>query len=118
MRFGPFLTASVLAGLALAATNEDYCAACKAVESAISDASNVHYPGKHEQLPRCQGGANTRTGDPLYSKGKYHFFATSEQDPACVVEPATPEDVGEIVRPSSILRCPRSHMPLLAASSK
>jgi hypothetical protein len=34
----------------------------------------------------------------LYIKGKSHFVASSEQDPACVVEPGTPEDVGKIVR--------------------
>lgn len=37
-------------------------------------------------------------GDPLYLKGKYHYVASSEQDPACVVEPGTPEDIGIIVR--------------------
>ena len=107
MLFGPFLTVSALAGLTLATTNEEYCAACKAVETAISNASRVYYPGENGQLSRRCGGANARTGDPLYGKGKYHFIASSEQDPACVVEPGTPEDVGEIVRPPSILRRPR-----------
>ena len=42
-------------------------------------------------------------GDTSYDVGKYHFAASSEQDPACVVEPGTSEDVGKIVRlfPSS-----------------
>ena len=44
------LTVSALVGLALATTNEDYCAACKAVETAISNASNVYYPGENELL--------------------------------------------------------------------
>ena len=107
MLLGPFLTVSALAGLALATTNEEYCAACKAVETVISNASKVYYPGENEQLLRSRGGVNVRTGDPLYIKGKYHFVASSEQIPACVVEPGTPEDAGEIVRPSGILRCPR-----------
>ena len=107
MRFNHFLTVSALVGLAFAATNEEYCAACKAVETAISNASNVYYPGENGQLPWWCGGANARTGDPLYAKGIDHFITSSEQDPACVVEPGTPEDVGEIVRPSTILRRPR-----------
>jgi hypothetical protein len=106
MLFGPFLIGSSLAGLALATTNEGHCAACKAVEAAISNASKVYYPGENGQLSWRCGGANARTGDPLYGKGKYHFLASSEQDPACVVEPGTPGDVGEIVRPPSILRHP------------
>jgi hypothetical protein len=40
----------------------------------------------------------TLAGDPMYARGKYHFFASSEENPACVVEPGTPEDVGKIVR--------------------
>ena len=103
MFLSPFLTVSALAGLALATTNEEYCAACKAVETAISNATNIYYPGEDKQLPPWCGGANAWTGDPLYIKGKSHFVASSEQDPACVVEPGTPEDVGEIVRPSNIL---------------
>ena len=104
MLLNPLLTVSALVGLVLATTNEDYCAACKAVETAISSASKVYYPSENEQLLWWCGGANGRTGDPLYAKGKYHFVASSEQDPACVVEPGTPEDVGEIVRPSTTLR--------------
>jgi hypothetical protein len=107
MRLSPFLTILALAVLALATTNEEYCAACKAVETAISNASSVYYPGGDEQSPPWCGEANERTGDPSYVEGKYHFYASSEQDPACVVEPGTPEDVGEIVRPLTILRRPR-----------
>ena len=106
MRLSPFLTILALVGLTLATPNEEYCAACKAVETAISDASNVYYPGRYEQLSSWYGGANARIGDPSYVEGKYHFYASSEQDPACVVEPGTPEDVGEIVRPPTILRRP------------
>jgi hypothetical protein len=109
MRLGPFLTASALAGLTLATTNEEYCAACRAVETVVSNASRVYYPGENEYLLWRWGGANSRIGDPLYIKGKYHVVTSSEQDPACVVEPGTPEDVGEIVGPSSssVLRRPR-----------
>jgi hypothetical protein len=57
MVLSPLLTVSVLAGLALAAANEEYqtvmssneySAACKMVETAISNASKVYYPGGHE----------------------------------------------------------------------
>jgi hypothetical protein len=51
MRLSPFLTVSALVGLALATANEEYCAACKTVETAISNASNVYYPGESEKLP-------------------------------------------------------------------
>jgi hypothetical protein len=51
MLLSPFLTVSALVGLALATTNEEYCAACKAIETAISNASNVYYPGENEHLP-------------------------------------------------------------------
>jgi hypothetical protein len=52
MLLSPFLTVSALVGVALATTNDDYCAACKVVETAISNASKVYYPGKSEQLLR------------------------------------------------------------------
>jgi hypothetical protein len=74
MVLSSFLMVSVLAGLALATANEEYCVvceavqtvmssneysvACKAVETAISNASKVYYPGGNEQLPRRLGGAN------------------------------------------------------------
>jgi hypothetical protein len=48
MLLSSFLTVSTLAGVALVTTNEEYCGACKAVETAISNASNVYYPGEHE----------------------------------------------------------------------
>ena len=51
MLLNHFLTVSALAGLALATTNEEYHAACKTVETTISDASKVYYPGEHDQLP-------------------------------------------------------------------
>jgi len=59
-----------------------------------------------------KAGAYVRTGDPLYTEGDYHFFASSQQDSACVVTPGTPEDVGKIVRtfpssPPDITRCIR-----------
>ena len=106
MVLSAFLTVLALAGLALAATGKDCHAACKAVEIVISNESNVYYPGENEQFLRMWGRANRRTGDPLYTQGKSHFYASSEQDPACVVEPGTPKDVGEIVCPPSIFRRP------------
>ena len=48
---------------------------------------------------RCgKTGTQIWTGDPQYIEGEYHFVPSSQQDPACVVEPGTPEDVGKIVR--------------------
>ena len=97
--FGRLLTISALARL-VSATCGDYRPACEEVEAVISDASGVYYPGKPEL--DAGGEANSRTayvGDPLYESGKYHYFASSEDDPACVVEPGTPEDVDKIVRP-------------------
>jgi hypothetical protein len=52
MLLSPFLTVLVIVGFALATTNEEYCAACKAVETAITNASKVYYPGEHERLRR------------------------------------------------------------------
>jgi len=50
---------------------------------------------------RCgMGGAHVWIGDPQYIEGESHFSAPNP-DPACVVEPGTPEDVGKIVRLSS-----------------
>ena len=42
-----FLAVSAFVGLASATPNTDYLAACRAVEAAISTASDVYYPGKH-----------------------------------------------------------------------
>jgi len=46
------------------------------------------------------------TGNPLYTKGEYHYFASSQESPACVVEPGTPDDVGKIVRSFRSIRRP------------
>ena len=56
-------------------------------------------------------------GNPSYDVGKYHYATSSEQDPACVVEPGTPEDVGKIVRfpPIGAVRCLLS-LPLSCAT--
>lgn len=47
-----------------------------------------------------QAEIHDRAGDPLYTKGGYHYMTSSQQSPACVVEPGTPEDAGKIVRSS------------------
>jgi len=90
------LTISALTGLAFSAIGDEYRKACKAVEAVISIASDVYYPGEYD----CCGGeveAHGWTGNPLYTKGVNHFMASSQESPACVVEPGTPEDVGKIV---------------------
>jgi len=40
------LTVLALTGLGFAAIDDEYRSACKAVEAAISNASNVYYPGE------------------------------------------------------------------------
>jgi len=49
---GCLLTISALTGLAFSAVGDEYRQACKAVEAAISNASEVYYPGEcgFEQL--------------------------------------------------------------------
>jgi len=108
------LTISTLIGLALSAVGDEYHQACRAVEAAMSNASDVYYPGEydHEQIFGSKAKAHGSTGNPLYTKGEYHYFASSQESPACVVEPGTPEDVGKIVRlihsaSSGILHRPR-----------
>ena len=68
MLLSPFLTVSALVGLALATINEEYCAACKVVETAISNASNVYYPGENEQLPRWKPELMHGQATPCISK--------------------------------------------------
>ena len=80
------------------AVGSDYRSACQAVSDVISPASNVYYPGKCECQPRQFGYAHSCAGHRLYAKGVYHYAASSEQKPACVVEPGTADDVGRIVR--------------------
>jgi hypothetical protein len=72
MLLSPFLTVSALAGLALATTNEEYCAAARP--------SRPRYPTRPRStiqvgtaVTAVVGGANAQTGDPLYIKGKYHY---------------------------------------------
>jgi len=43
-----FFTTSALVGLAFAAIDEGYLTACQAVEVAISNASEVYYPGESD----------------------------------------------------------------------
>ena len=95
-----FLAIFALVGLAFATVDDEYRPACQAVEAAISNASKVYYSGESGYYRGVEVGPHTWIGDPLYTKGEYHFFASSQQDPACVVEPGTPEDVGKVVRSS------------------
>jgi len=48
MMFSRCFAILALVGLAFAATDEEYLAACQAVEVAISNASGVYYPGESE----------------------------------------------------------------------
>jgi len=80
---------SMIVGLLFTITGNKYRPACDAVKAAISDASDVYYPG-----------------DPSYVKGSHHYFASSNENPACVVEPGTPEDVGKILNVIEATRTP------------
>ena len=68
MLLSSFLTVSALAGLALAAT-EEYRAACKAVETVISNASNVYYPGETSSCRGCVAVLMRKQAIPCISKG-------------------------------------------------
>ena len=46
MMLSRFFTTLALIGLAFAAVDEGYLAACREVEVAISNASGVYYPGE------------------------------------------------------------------------
>jgi len=48
MMLSRFFTILALAGLAFAAIDEGYLTVCQAVEVAISNASEVYYPGESE----------------------------------------------------------------------
>ena len=49
------LAISLLVGLASATTENANWLSCKVVESAISNASGVYYPGEHKRLYRRSG---------------------------------------------------------------
>ena len=44
-----FFAILLLVGLAFATADEGYLPACRAVEAAISDASNIYYPGQSDR---------------------------------------------------------------------
>jgi len=47
--FSRLLTISMLIGLALSAVDDEYHQACRAVEAAMSNASDVYYPGEYDR---------------------------------------------------------------------
>lgn len=49
------LATFALAGLASATGDKECYSACKVVEAAISNLSDVYYPGKYEQLRQWSG---------------------------------------------------------------
>jgi len=55
MMLSRFLAILPLVGLAFATLDEWYGLVCQVVEVAISNASNVYYPGKSELLSWLQG---------------------------------------------------------------
>ncbi|KAI0263018.1 FAD-binding domain-containing protein [Gloeopeniophorella convolvens] len=63
--------------------------ACVEIEKAVSKASQVFYP------PHVQFAADSK-----------HYFASSDEFPACTVEPGNPKDVGAILRIVGSLRTP------------
>lgn len=97
--FSRFLTIFSLVGLAFASIGEEYRSACQVIEEVISDASGVYYPGESRAIitvVRLELISEQAT--PNISKENIILPHLSQQDPACVVEPGTPEDVGKTVR--------------------
>ncbi|KIY67237.1 FAD-binding domain-containing protein [Cylindrobasidium torrendii FP15055 ss-10] len=70
-----------LLGLALAVNADLRPEICTNISDTISGASNTYYLGSFG-----------------YTKGIAHWAASSTQQPLCVVEPATAEDVGKILK--------------------
>ncbi|KAG8714538.1 hypothetical protein FRC11_008093 [Ceratobasidium sp. 423] len=59
----------------------DYTSVCETIEESVSNATGVYY-----------------SLHPLYIKGNSHWASSSSQNSACVVEPASPEDVSTILK--------------------
>ncbi|KAK7033696.1 hypothetical protein VNI00_012696 [Paramarasmius palmivorus] len=75
------LISTVLASsLVSAAPIDGYAETCKEIESKISAASAVAYPGSDQ-----------------YAQDIHHPYASSAQDSACTVQPGTPEDAALIL---------------------
>ncbi|KAF5346348.1 hypothetical protein D9758_011479 [Tetrapyrgos nigripes] len=77
------LTPSALAGIPRASTplySRSYLDVCQQIESTVSNASDVYFPGQVH-----------------YAQGIKHYMVTNTQLSACVVEPGTAEDVGKIL---------------------
>ena len=90
----------LLAMVTFTAVGSENRYACEAVGAVISNASNVYYPGERKCPSEwlCWGSSTLWTGHRLYTKGMYHHTASSQENPACVVEPGTANDIGKIVR--------------------
>ncbi|KAF8915512.1 hypothetical protein CPB85DRAFT_1217667 [Mucidula mucida] len=69
---------------------------CQTIETAISGASSVYYPGKLWLVVRT---AN-------YTQDLLHWSQLSNQSSICSVEPGTPEDVGKVLEILDTTRTP------------
>ncbi|CAE7227093.1 unnamed protein product [Rhizoctonia solani] len=58
-----------------------YTPVCETIEASVSNKTDVYY-----------------FLHPLYIKGNMHWASSSNENSACVVEPATPEDVSKILQ--------------------
>ncbi len=75
---------------------------CQTIETAISGASSVYYPGKLWLVVRCSSVycidmGNLVPGTANYTQDLLHWSQLSNQSSICSVEPGTPEDVGKVV---------------------
>ncbi|KAH7334975.1 FAD-binding domain-containing protein [Rhizoctonia solani] len=61
--------------------NSDYASVCETIEGSVSNATEVYY-----------------FLHPLYIKGNSHWASSSNQNSACVVEPASTDDVSTILK--------------------
>jgi len=91
----PLLFAFTLAAPSVEDSNSPVCTQ---IGTSISSSSDVYYLGTipkfyfalYNNIHHC-------LGDPLYSKGVYHWANYTSRAAKCVVEPGTPADVGIIV---------------------
>ncbi|CCO33555.1 hypothetical protein BN14_07638 [Rhizoctonia solani AG-1 IB] len=81
LTFGAIVVLGVPVDIENELANSDYITTCEAIEDAVSNSTGVYY-----------------FLHPLYIKGNIHWASSSNQNSACVVEPADPKDVSTILK--------------------
>ncbi|CAE6485865.1 unnamed protein product [Rhizoctonia solani] len=82
LAFGATITLGVPTGVENQLASSDYTSVCETIKESVSNATGVYYS----------------LLDPLYIKGNLHWASSSSQFSACVVEPASAEDVSTILK--------------------